>query len=160
MAAKKTTTKKLAKKAAPKSKVTIKLARKSGDAFRLEAFDGKKNVGFMSVLSNNGFGYPAVEYIEVKKREARIGTRLYEVAARMACEEYGEPLASGFIRTEPAEGFWSKQESKGRAEQRPYDGFSSDELDEDTNNRDTFYTLTCPAPTSLEGLRRRRKRRK
>lgn len=75
-------------------------------------------------------------------RGSRAGTRLYEHAARLSCDLVGGPLASDDDgnRSTSAEAFWKKQVAKGRAEKIEH-----------------RYALTCPAPKSLEGLRRRRR---
>ncbi len=145
-----------------KGRIDVRVTRKDRHSFRLDAFSDRKPVGQITVLADNGYGYPAVEYIRAAGSSAqepvrggRVGTRMYEAAARIACEEYGSPLASGFSRTDAAESFWFKQKQKGRAEERRHDAYSEEELAEDPDKRDTFYTLTCPAPTSLEGLPKR-----
>jgi hypothetical protein len=75
------------------------------------------------------------------------GTKMYEAAAQLACRKYGLPLASDTTRSDMADGFWWKQWKKGRAEKRKADGSGK-----------TFYALTCPAPKSLKGVRRRSRR--
>lgn len=70
----------------------------------------------------------------------RVGTRLYETAAKVSCKLAGKPFTSDFIRSTLAEEFWQKQLKKGRAS---YDA---------ENDR---YVIACPAPASLAGARRR-----
>jgi hypothetical protein len=48
-----------------------------------------------------------------------VGTRLYEALAREACDR-GVRLRSDSSRSTYSEGFWKKQEGKGRAEQVNY----------------------------------------
>lgn len=82
-------------------------------------------------------------------RRQKLGTAMYEAAARLACKEFGKPLASDFDRSVSASGFWRKQLMKGRAKL-------------DHAGRGSFFKLACPAPESLAGAskRRRRKRRR
>lgn len=70
-----------------------------------------------------------------------LGTRMYEEAARVACEQ-GGPLASDHDDrlSPPAQGFWEKQRRKGRAVLRRQG---------DGRRR---YFLRCPAG-SLRGAR-------
>lgn len=93
-----------------------------------------------------------VTWIEVSRTHRRHGvaTWLYEQAAKAACRLWHAPLSSDFVRAEGAEGFWRKQASHGRARciQRP-----------NVRGKDygcSRYELSCPAPASLAGLRRRR----
>lgn len=57
-----------------------------------------------------------VNEIEVvpKYRKHRLGTRMYEWAAKIACR-LGVRLSSSHYRSEFSESFWRKQERKGRA---------------------------------------------
>lgn len=71
----------------------------------------------------------------------KVGTKLYERAARVACEVAGKPLASDTQRSKIAEAFWQKQEAKGRAR------FDVDE---------GRYFLSCPASELGRARRRRR----
>jgi hypothetical protein len=83
-----------------------------------------------------------ITWIEATEKRQRIGTRLYETAARMACEIYKAPLASDSNRSDNADSFWRKQYRKGRAQRWG-------------REPDDFYKLFCPAPATLEGRRRR-----
>lgn len=77
----------------------------------------------------------SVGWIDVSKRMRRTGiaTRLYERAALAACR-LGKPLASDVVRKPGAQGFWAKQERKGRA----------------TRFKQRF-VLHCPVPKTLNG---------
>ena len=117
-------------------------------AFAVSAYDGKKRVGRIGVIKWNPPAEPHKTFMRVARidvdesvRRQGIGTKLYERAAKVACEaRYGKPLASDTSRSPLSEGFWRKQERKGRA-QRDYISNS-------------FYVLSCPAPRSLKGTRR------
>lgn len=115
------------------------------------------------------------------KRGERIGTRMYEMMAAYACEN-GIRLSSDFMRSKFAEEFWRKQYQKGRVDHYcSRDYFKNNEEpflcepDErvyaesgrgllKSKYRDqgitTRYRIkSCPAPTSLDGMKRRRRRR-
>lgn len=79
----------------------------------------------------------------------KVATRLYEAAAKLACERYGLPLASDVTRYAGSEGFWSKQRRLGRAS-----CYKPNALRE-TEDWCMRYILPCPPPKSLEGSRRR-----
>ena len=106
-------------------------------------------------------GVAMVTHIEVA-REARrqgIATKMYELAARTACDVFKKPLASDTARSGAAEGFWEKQEQKGRARLVNLKGMDDDEFfdedeeyPDDPEERDYIYVLTCPPPKSLTGL--------
>jgi hypothetical protein len=96
----------------------------------------KPLVGEMEVEVREGVA--GTRWIESRgPRGARIGTKMYEIAASYTCEKYGVPLRSGALN-EMSLGFWEKQLSLGRAR---WLGPGS-------------YTLSCPAPASLSGRRR------
>lgn len=80
-----------------------------------------------------------------------IGTQIYEAAARAACSVFRAPLASAGYRTSMSEGFWKKQFSKGRARKivikKPARKYGS------KGKTQTVYLLSCPAPTSLKGVK-------
>lgn len=71
-------------------------------------------------------------------RGSRVGTHMYEIAAKHACEKYGVPLMSGGL-SKMSRGFWEKQLAKGRAKWLSVGR----------------YSMGCPAPADLSGLRRR-----
>lgn len=99
-----------------------------------------------------------VDIVRVQDASLRqgIGTKMYELAAKIACKQFEVPLASDMKRTKYSEGFWQKQVKKGRAEVvRPFElGMLRDE---DFKQYDFYYKLSCPAPKSLAGARKRRK---
>lgn len=117
-------------------------------AFAVTAKDGGKPVGRIGVIKWNPPDAPHKTYMKVARidvdesvRRKGVGTKLYERAARVACEgRYGAPLASDTDRSSMSDGFWRKQVSKGRARR-------------DETGR-AFYTLSCPAPRSLKGAKR------
>ena len=85
--------------------------------------DGKPYVsGRMTIVRDSGeIRSPRrdayqVGWISVKdeRKRCRIGTRLYEAAARYACAE-GLTLRSDVLRSASSQGFWEKQLTKGRA---------------------------------------------
>lgn len=79
-----------------------------------------------------------------------IGTAMYEVAAQHACAVHGMPLASGLNRSDAANGFWRKQERKDRAICSGDSGSKKRPCLE--------YVLSCPAPVSLAGARKRKRK--
>jgi GNAT superfamily N-acetyltransferase len=113
-------------------------------AFAVKVYDGKKAIGRVGVLRNSELGVGMVKSASVDTNRHRqgIGTKLYERAARESCKRFGLPLASDVDRTYMAQGFWDKQERKGRARKEvlgPTD----------------YFVLSCPAPKSLKGAQRR-----
>ena len=119
--------------------------------FKIAAYDGWVRLGSIEVArAEYGIDRPlSVSYVEVTPQHRRqgIATYLYEAAAQFACERYGLPLSSGFIREEEADAFWRKQVARGRAQYREYPGVLAD-----------YYTLTCPPPETLRNNPRRRRR--
>lgn len=107
------------------------------------------------------------------KRGSRTGTRMYEMLAAFACER-GRVLVSDRARTDASEGFWRKQFDKGRAvhqcltfdeagwgQKTEWTSCPPDKDKYDKAGTWTRYKLkSCPAPTNLEGLRRRRRSRR
>lgn len=69
------------------------------------------------------FSHVNVAYIEVEPpyRQRRWGTKLYEEARALTCD-LGKPLSSDATRSEFSEGFWRKQQAKGRARCIPGEG--------------------------------------
>jgi GNAT superfamily N-acetyltransferase len=80
-------------------------------------------------------------------RRKRIGTKLYEVAAKEACRRRA-PLASDERVGDMSRQFWAKQISKGRAV------VLSKRLGFEKGEKAPVYSLTCPAPSSLAAPRR------
>lgn len=99
--------------------------------------------------SESGETVMSVRDIGVNRRRHGIGTQLYEKAAEVACEEFGLPLASdrSTSRSKMSEGFWKKQLKKKRARC----------IGESGSKRCYMAVLSCPAPVSLDGTRRRRR---
>lgn len=102
--------------------------------------------------------YPSMIHVNPKYRKCGIGTKLYEAAAAYACE-VNRQLHSDESRSAAAQGFWAKQESKGRA--------YCASLDVDRNPRDPeteargrggcqYYVLTAPCPKPSLNARRQR----
>ncbi len=70
-----------------------------------EDFDGDRHVRRFYVKKSD---------VKAKYRGQRIGTALYEQAAKAVCQR-GGTLESDYIRSSFAESFWRKQRAKGRA---------------------------------------------
>jgi hypothetical protein len=79
--------------------------------------------------------------VDAQRRRLGVGTRMYEVAAKMACKR-GRALASDVTRFAGPKKFWAKQLRKGRATEIEARGSIA-------------YMLTCPAPATLENTRDR-----
>lgn len=94
-----------------------------------------------------------VSHVKVTEaaRRCGVGTRLYEVAARHACQLYRSPLTSDIERSAAAQAFWDKQLRKGRAScaapAEPYRGSESTPVA--GRGGCEYYTLRCPAPRTL-----------
>jgi len=114
------------------------------DGFRITLMEGNASVASIGVgdIGPRDMKVRQINVVPGAQRQ-RIGTGLYERAAKIACKEYGVPLASDTDRSAKAEAFWKKQEAKGRAERRE-------------SRHGEYYALSCPAPRSLAGARRRR----
>lgn len=127
-------------------------------AFGVFALSGKKEVGKITVRHDGSVGW-----IEVDRSLQRAGlaTQLYERAAREACKR-STPLRSDTERSGYSQSFWEKQVRKGRARcesrtGRPPTGENSDPGDVIFGRGGCVsYALSCPAPKSLSGARRRR----
>lgn len=89
-----------------------------------------------------------VEHIYAKRLREGIGTQLYTKAAHEACKRGGS-FISDMERSPEADAFWRKQATKGRATR-----VEAKLLD----NTVDFYLIGCPAPSSLSGARRRKRR--
>lgn len=118
-----------------KGKVPAAVARGPGgdDLSIFMAYAGRKPVGRIHL--KDLVRIKAVTWIEVdpEYRKRGVATKLYEAAARAACNE-GKSLASDTTgnRAPSTEAFWRKQLAKGRAE-----------------HREDRIVLFCPAPSSL-----------
>lgn len=120
-----------------------------------------------------GLVVTAISVKDRKDQHKRLGTRLYEFAAELACQR-GKPLVSDAERSQFAEAFWRKQTGKGRAVcvepgravfyANPTVHLSAEERarlpqPEGESWPCKRYGVTQPcAVTSLEGVKRRRKR--
>ena len=80
--------------------------------------------------------------VQSEFRRQGIGTQLYEAAARVACEQFGLPLASdkSHQRSPAAEAFWKKQARKKRAVC----------IGDSGGKKCRRWVLSCPAPASLD----------
>lgn len=128
------------------------------------------------VLENRrqGLVVTAISVKERKDQHKRLGTRLYEFAAELACKR-GKPLVSDTERSQFAEAFWRKQTAKGRAGcveaggavfyANPTVHLTPQERAKLPQPDGDFwpckrYGVTKPcAVTSLEGMKRRRRKR-
>lgn len=133
--------------------------------------DGRK-VGRLDTYLNERDAL-TVGVIEVDKayRRSRIGTRLYEAAAREACRQ-GKVLGSDSLRSPFAEAFWLKQIERGRARcvgsggdtfeaHRAPAGLPQPTIGPGGKLTWPCFTFEVKAPcavTSLEGVRRKRRR--
>jgi predicted GNAT family acetyltransferase len=91
------------------------------DCYKVTAYEGRAKVGEIDgclVKYHPRFDRLYVRFVEVAEPHRRrgIGTKLYEQAARLACEK-GVSLVSSeaFERSRMSTGFWEKQRRKGRA---------------------------------------------
>jgi hypothetical protein len=96
--------------------------------------------------------FAQVTYAAAKVTGAGIGTKLYEYAARVACRERA-PLMSDAYRTKYSQGFWEKQDRKGRATCAVRSGGKklSSNFEITGEWECGRYALRCPAPRSLRG---------
>lgn len=103
-----------------------------------------------------------VNAINVTDKRCGIGTRLYEHAAKIACREFGAPLASDVQRSGFAQGFWKKQVDKGRAKcVVKTDASATRWFEKPVEGRGGcwFYQLKSCGVTSLARARRSRRSR-
>jgi GNAT superfamily N-acetyltransferase len=125
------------------------------DWFRLSARISGQQVGYVGVTRyvvsdarQEALAHPAMQisriFVEPEYRKRGVATRLYEAAAKLSCKKYNLPLASDETRSPEADSFWRKQAAKGRARAVP-----------ETEDTGDYYILSCPAPPSLAGRRRR-----
>ena len=133
--------------------IRIEKGRMAGSGGRVmaafNAVNGRRKVGRLEIRRNAESSQVTWITVAEGARRSGIATRLYEVAARFSCEEWGRRLASDYrgSRAPGAEGFWQKQFRKGRAERIGSESSMSNQ-----------FMLSCPAPESLAGVRRRRRR--
>ena len=134
------------------------------DGFTLRVYGAeRKLVGRMEVGIDDGLARVLFVHVDKTIRRAGIGTRMYERAAREACER-GARLASDDRRSKYAEAFWQKQVAKKRAtcideggafQFRPTGG----ETTKYKAWKCATFALTCPAPDSLGARRVKNARR-
>lgn len=126
------------------------LVRHAGDKIQVSAYEATRLVGRVEVIKGVSFPFVGSADVERSYRRKRLATRLYEMAARLVCERWEQPLRSGLVRSPEADAFWRKQYVKGRAscmEWRPWPG-------EDPNRKWCGrWELSCPAPESLERIK-------
>lgn len=132
-------------------------------AFYGESLASRVKVGQLRLRHFDMDGTTEVTHVEVDAlaRRSQIGTRLYETAAKMACERYDAPLVSDIYRSAYSDGFWQKQVRKGRATCLA----ASDHTQYPKSDAEpTFgrsgckrYILSCPAPATLTARSRRRR---
>ena len=117
----------------------------SAKELRFEYTVRGKRVGAISLhkLKRGGrmvWGVMGIHVLASHQRKG-VGTKLWERAARAACEK-GAPLASFERIGEMSQPFWDKQIRKGRA---------SLLCKRCGTGKTPVYTLSCPAPRSLKG---------
>jgi len=84
--------------------------------FTVVALKNERTVGHINVFCSPGRpGLWLVDSIEAEHKRAGIGTMLYEAAARESARRGGR-LASFDRVSEASEGFWQKQQRRGRAD--------------------------------------------
>lgn len=107
--------------------------------------------------------WAGVTFAKAHRPRQGVGTKLYERLAREACTRLGVPLASDAYRTHDAQGFWAKQLAKRRAtclqpaDPERIDRYATSDESSYGRGRCERYVLTCPAPRSLAGVKRRRR---
>lgn len=151
--------------------VRVELTREDDDGYgefdvKFVAKIGETTVGELEVYTNKAYSTTRIQGIVVGPKKQRIGTRLYEAAARWACERTGKPLASDTKRSKYADEFWKKQVQKKRARcalkipredrRRLRESLSVTHDDSSAYGRSDcdHYVLKCPAPQTLERSRR------
>jgi GNAT superfamily N-acetyltransferase len=90
-------------------------------------------------------------YVFEEFRGRKVGQALWTAAANLTCQVWNVPLASDTVRVKEADAFWRKQAARGRAQRVDY----GDRMTAARRHLD-YYKLTCPAPASLDGTRKRR----
>lgn len=132
------------------------------DRFTLEARDKDGRIGIIKLMQRRdvekGLVVADIEVAPQLQRQ-RIGTALYERAARVSCEEFDGPLMSAKARTRYSQAFWEKQTAKGRAKcmvestERETAFPEGWPMEMAIQNRGgcRYYALRCPAPKSLAG---------
>lgn len=153
--------------------VDVRPSKESDAGFRLDGYVNGYPAGWMTVERGSDVhrklsGTMVVTniFVEPYYRRSKLGTAMYEFAAQHACGKYGKPLASDRRRSGFSDAFWEKQEEKGRASRIDLTtpGLAPDEdrvdpytlpMDEHYDY-DYAYSLTCPPPSSLRGIRKLR----
>ncbi len=78
---------------------------------------GKRNPIGTLMTDSDGTGktlHVTAIQVDEDHRRCGVGTKLYTAAAKYGCA-HGTPLASDTLRSVDSQGFWAKQEQKGRA---------------------------------------------
>jgi hypothetical protein len=135
-------------------------------SFTLTAKMHGERAGSMTLVRSSGSLF--VDAVRVNRPRCGVGTKLYERAYQIACEE-DVVFMSGGMRTEASEGFWQKQVRKDRAvcvdwdpAVRMYDrpGHGLVETKEVWDCGRYAMREVCPRKMDLSGRRRRRRRRR
>lgn len=127
----------------------------------LRAYDSDaREVGYFELqpIRVGGHRHTKVAFAEVTEPGKGIGTKMYEHAAKLACRARA-PLASDATRTKYSEGFWAKQAKKGRATCVARSGgvrLEAGTFEPKGRWSCKHYSLSCPAPRSLAGVKRKR----
>lgn len=138
-------------------KLTFKFSRSSAyGANRIDALDETgDSIGYIEFTKRTLAKRKVVQvaFVQVFPQRQGVGTALYEELARRACAN-DLPVVSDRSRSVAADAFWKKQESKGRA-------FCLKEIRRPAGRPPGYcgaYLLPCPAPASLAGAGRGRRR--
>ncbi len=143
-----------------------------GDSYKKEIFvnaQGEFNsVGSLDAHIDNDDRF-SVNLISVSQKFRRCGiaTKLYEMAAKYACDNNMQ-LKSGVARSAMADGFWAKQVQKGRATCAKAIPKSEAEYAERRSRTDNgplvgrrgcdHYVLSCPVTSLANASKKRRKK--
>ena len=156
-----------------KGDVATKACADSGGAHITAYLDGEE-VGSLSLDTDRGALVVGMIHVDDKVKRKGIGTVLYEAAVDLGCKTK-LAIRSDNTRSPFAEAFWRKQESKGRAVCRKGSAqgvvYYPPEWDRLTPEQKASlphanrwpcmqWEISAPCETkSLEGVRRRRRRR-
>jgi len=140
--------------ACPVYAITVEPFKDNSGADAVARIGGKRVGAVTAMLDRVSF---QVQSAEVSREHQRcgLGTKLYTALARWGCGQ-GMHMGSDSIRTEDSQGFWAKQERKGRARcthATPEKGQGSVRIGR--GGCATYQLTSCPV-TDLSGRRRRR----